>query len=174
MRLLHGRDPGVVLVDAAVDAAPGRANMRLNVANPTVSTLSGDFVAAAAGAVGWQGQTWNAEAEVTVTTLDALIAVHGRPAFIKIDVEGLEDRVLAGLSTPVPALSFEFTTLDRGPALAALDRLAALGRWSFALTLGDESHRMEDGWTDHHGMARRLADLPEAANSGDVYARSLT
>jgi FkbM family methyltransferase len=173
LRLLHGRDPDVVLVGAAVDAAPGRARMRVNVANPTVSTLSGDFVAAAAGAEGWQGQHWDAEAEVAVTTLDALIAAHGRPDFVKIDVEGLEDRVLAGLSAPVPALSFEFTTLDRRPALAALDRLGALGRWAFTLTLGDEVHRLEEGWTDRAGMAGRLIDLPDAANSGDVYARSL-
>jgi FkbM family methyltransferase len=170
LRLLHGRDAGVTLVDAAVDAAPGQATMRLNTANPTVSTLSGEFVAAAAGADGWHDQVWDRETAVTVTTLDALVAAHGRPDFVKIDVEGLEDRVLAGLSAPVPALSFEFTTLDRGPAHRALERLAALGRWRLSLTLGDEAHAMEGGWTDPAGMADRIAALPDAANSGDVYA----
>ena len=48
-----------------------------------------------------------------VTTLDRLIAQHGVPSFIKIDVEGFEDQVLAGLTHPVPALSFEFTTIAR-------------------------------------------------------------
>jgi FkbM family methyltransferase len=172
LRLLHGRDPGVVLVDAAVDAAPGQARMRLNSANPTVSTLSGEFVALAAGAPGWQDQRWDRETVVTVTTLDALVAAHGRPDFVKIDVEGLEDRVLAGLTAPVPALSFEFTTLDRGPALRALDRLSALGRWRLALTIGDETHAFAGDWTDVAGMAARVDALPDAANSGDIYAVS--
>jgi FkbM family methyltransferase len=170
LRLLHGRDAWVTLVGAAVDAAPGQAAMRLNTANPTVSTLSAAFVDAAAGAAGWQDQVWDRETVVPVTTLDALVAAHGRPDFVKIDVEGLEDRVLAGLSTPLPALSFEFTTLDRGPALRALARLSALGRWRLALTIGDETHAFAGDWTDIAGMTERVTTLPDAANSGDAYA----
>ncbi|GAB2807183.1 class I SAM-dependent methyltransferase [Ferruginibacter profundus] len=41
------------------------------------------------------------------TTLDALIAKHGVPDFIKIDVEGNEQNVLKGLSHPVNYISFE-------------------------------------------------------------------
>ncbi len=50
LRLLHGRDPQVVLVPEAVGAAPGEALFSVNSRNPTVSTLSADFVAATAGA----------------------------------------------------------------------------------------------------------------------------
>lgn len=45
--------------------------------------------------------------EVPVTTLDNLIAQHGIPFFIKIDVEGYELQVLKGLSKPVACLSIE-------------------------------------------------------------------
>ena len=41
------------------------------------------------------------ELEVPVRTVDDLIAQHGLPAFVKIDVEGFEANVLAGLSRPV-------------------------------------------------------------------------
>jgi len=170
LRLIHGRDPDVILVEAAVGARAGELTLRLNSANPTVSTASDAFVAAAAGAAGWEGQTWDGSATVPCLTLDALIARHGRPAFAKIDVEGFEDAVLAGLSTPLPALSFEFTTIARDVAAACLARLAGLGPYRFDVALG-ETHALAFGrFVDGAAMAAHLAALPHEANSGDVYA----
>ena len=51
--------------------------------------------------------TFSGTTKVTTTTLDQLIKKHGRPDFIKIDVEGSEDLVLKGLSQPIRYLSFE-------------------------------------------------------------------
>jgi FkbM family methyltransferase len=45
--------------------------------------------------------------EVETTTLDTLMGEHGRPFFLKIDVEGFEVEVLRGLSRPIRFLSFE-------------------------------------------------------------------
>jgi len=45
--------------------------------------------------------------QVPVVTLDMMIARHGRPVYLKIDVEGHEREVLAGLSEAVPMLSYE-------------------------------------------------------------------
>ena len=50
--------------------------------------------------------------KVEVTTLDNLIAEHGAPAFVKIDVEGYEVEVLMGLTSYVPALTFEFSASE--------------------------------------------------------------
>ena len=80
-----------------------------------------------------------------------------------------EDAVLDGLSTPLPALSFEFTTIARAVADRCLARLAALGPYRFDLALG-ESQTLTGRWRDAPGMAAALAALPHAANSGDVYA----
>jgi FkbM family methyltransferase len=168
LRLLHGRDTGVTLLSAAVGRVPGRATMRINTANPTISTLSDAFIAASRGASGWQGEAWPVSAEVEVTTLDALIAAHGRPAFIKLDIEGFEAEALAGLTQPVAALSFEFTTIQRPVAHACLARCTALGFTSFNAALG-ESQQLGD-WRSVAAMASWLDALLHDANSGDIYA----
>lgn len=173
LRLLHGRDRGVVLVPAAAGAEAGTAALLVNRANPTVSTLSQRFVAAARGARGWHGQAWDRTETVAVTTLGELIERHGTPDFIKIDVEGAEAEVLAGLDRPVAALSFEIVTMARKAALEALEVAVALGFDRFRLSLG-ESHAWAGPWLNPADMRRLIADLPESANSGDVYARHPT
>jgi FkbM family methyltransferase len=171
LRLIHGRDRNVTLLQAAAGDAGGEITLLVNTKNPTVSTASQDFIAAADGAAGWEGQSWDHRITVPALTLDMLIEAHGAPDFVKIDVEGFEDRVLAGLSRPVKLLSFEFTTIQRDIAHKCLLRLASLGNYRFELALG-ESQRFERGeWVGAGEMAKVIDDLPHEANSGDVYAR---
>ncbi|HEX5999708.1 MAG TPA: FkbM family methyltransferase [Hyphomicrobiaceae bacterium] len=172
IRMLYGNDPQVMLLEAACGDRAGSLTLRINSANPTVSTASAPFIDAADGAGGWEGQVWDAEAEVTCSTLDSLIAAHGLPAFAKIDVEGFEEAVLAGLSQPLPALSFEFTTIQRDIALRCLDRLAALGAYGFDIALGESQALTFGRWISHTEMAAHIASLPHVANSGDVYCRA--
>ncbi|MET8258238.1 FkbM family methyltransferase [Micromonospora sp. NPDC005205] len=172
LRAIYADDDQVTVIDAACGALPGRTRLHVNSANPTVSTASPDFVLAAEGAGGWEGQVWDTDIEVAVVTVDALIETYGVPAFTKIDVEGFEDEVLAGLTRPLPALSFEFTTIARAVADRCLDRLTALGFDGFDIAVGDDKSMAFQRWTSATDLATHLHDLPHAANSGDVYCVS--
>ncbi len=171
VRELYGNDHAVTLIEKACGPTAGRTTFHVNSANPTVSTVSGDFVRDAEGKAGWEGQVWDRTIEVPVTTLDEQIATFGVPAFTKIDVEGYEDQVLAGLSRAVPALSFEFTTIQREVAYRCLDRIAKLdARYRFNVALGESQKFDLPGPVTAEAMAAHIRALPHEANSGDVYA----
>jgi FkbM family methyltransferase len=167
---LFGDDPEVTILRSAAAAKEGTLTLYLNTGNPTVSTASEAFVRAAKGAGGWEGQVWDQRLEVPATTLDALIARYGRPAFTKIDVEGAEDAVLAGLSQPLPALSFEFTTIQRDVAFKCLDRLNQLGAYRYDVALGEGQRLTFGRFASKEEMAAHILALAHEANSGDVYA----
>jgi FkbM family methyltransferase len=170
LRALYGRDPNVILVPAAAGAQIGTVELMLNIDNPTVATASGAFTAAASNAAGWSEQHWTKKLAVPMTTLDALIAEHGVPRFVKIDVEGFEADVLDGLSAALPSFSFEFTTIQKEVARRALARVPALGRYRFNAALGERQTLVHAHWLDNAAIAAWLDSLPHKANSGDIYA----
>ncbi len=170
IRTLFMFDSKLTLLRCAAADSEGELVFRVNSRNPTVSTASTEFLGAAEGAQGWEGQVWDREIRIPSTTLDALVARYGEPAFVKIDVEGFEDTVLAGLSRPLPALSFEFTTIAREVASRCIDRLAALGDYGFDVAMGETQKLVFGSWISGEEMKAHILGLPHSANSGDVYA----
>jgi FkbM family methyltransferase len=168
--LLYGRDRAVTIEPVAVSRKPDMLEFSLNLDNPTVSTASEDFRRAAEGAPGWEGQAWTRTIRVPATSLDALLGRHGMPAFIKLDVEGSEAEALAGLTHPSPALSFEFTTIQRSVAAACIERCAQLGYQRYNAMLGESHALIHADWLSAEEIAAWLRALPHSANSGDVYA----
>jgi methyltransferase FkbM-like protein len=116
----------------------------------------------------------NETVDVPLTTVDALIARHGLPAFAKIDVEGYEEAVLAGMQQPVAQFSFELHSAD----LSAAKRCAELVRrpeTQFNLSWGESMSFALSGWVDADELRREFDRIAIARRGellhGDVYVR---
>jgi len=171
LRWWYARHPRVTLIEAASGAAPGQAELRIDPGNPTVASLSDAWIRQVGATQAFAAVRWRESCPVAVTTLDRLIAEHGIPAFTKIDVEGFESEVLAGLSRPLPALSVEYVAAALGGAFAALDRIQALGSYAFNRSPGESLRLLHRRWRSAAEMRAELCALSVDAGSGDLYAR---
>lgn len=174
LRILHaffGRDPQVTIVPLAVGTTEGRARLAVSSATPTVSSLSPSWIQSVRSDPRFARINWDRSIDVNVTTLDALMAEYGRPAFCKIDVEGFEVEVLRGLSRPLPALSFEYLPPAHDAALTALDLVSRLGDYEFNYSPIETMRFASERWLTPSDLVGVLEHFRPLGRSGDVYAR---
>jgi FkbM family methyltransferase len=171
LRRWYGGRPDITLIEAAVGCERGTRLLHISQRNPTLSTLSMEWMQDIQRSRQFRGIEWETSVEVGVTTLDALIREVGPPRFCKIDVEGYELEVLDGLSCAVPALSFEYNPAVPEMALACISRLAALGNYEFNWTVREIPRFRSRAWLDPDSMGDMVRGLPIEARTGDVYAR---
>ncbi len=152
--------------------ADKHGELELHISNISeTSSFSPEWIERLKDRPGWESHRWDATQKVPVTTLDALIAEHGVPTFIKIDVEGFELHVLQGLSQPVQALSFEYSPELPEKTAACMAYLLTLGNYEFNAVHKEAFTFLLPGWTDAAGVAHLLEKRASIRRSGDVYAR---
>jgi FkbM family methyltransferase len=121
---LATRFPDAIVLPMAVSDKPGQAILHLAREADTLASLD----------VSWAQDcacTWEDRKQVQVTTLDDLVSQYGEPTLVKIDTEGLDHRVLGGLSRPVDHILFELHATRPDAALQAFARLEELGRYQY-------------------------------------------
>lgn len=171
LRTLFGRAHGVTVVEAAVGAGVGRVQLTINERHPTLTTAADGWREERLRDPRFASIRWDHTLTVASTTLDHLIDRFGEPAFVKIDVEGGEPDVLAGLGRPLANLSFEYLPGALSAVRACVERLAALGRYRYNWSPG-ESFELDRGeWLTGDRLASALSTARAQRCSGDVYAR---
>jgi FkbM family methyltransferase len=167
------RDPNVTVKRVALGREAGETDFYV-ADYDTVSSMNPEWIDEVKRTGRFGDIQWNERIRVPVATLDGLIADFGVPDFVKIDVEGAEHIVLSGLSRPIPMLSIEVTPEYSTSASACLRHMAALGRYEFNFSEGENFawalpdfmpiERAED-------YIRSLKDEPTLF--GDAYLRLL-
>lgn len=160
----------VVVIEAGAGSAEGKRTLHMATSH-TVATMSDRFVAISSDGRFGSDVQWTDDIDVPVTTLDALIGRHGRPSFIKIDVEGSEVDVLRGLSTSVQWISFEYTKDLHDNAERCIDVINALGDYHYCYSSGESYEWLLPTFGPPEGV---LAAAHARAPWGDVYAQRVT
>jgi FkbM family methyltransferase len=128
-----GSNPNVILVNAAVSSSDTPVNFYIDKQDKALGTVSAK----------WKDvrQSIMTITTMLAVTLDQLIAEHGEPVFIKIDVEGYEEAVLKGLSKRVSLLSFEaILPLFLAETVNAINQVAnVMPRAKFNFSQGDKA-----------------------------------
>lgn len=160
--------PRVVIEPFALSDTEGTAKIWIDEGAPILSTLSDDFRRSGrfSGA-----NPWSSKCSVRVTTLDKLIEKHGMPKFCKIDVEGFEAKVFAGLSRAIPSLSFEYMRELAADVEGCARKLSAMGDYEFNFCEGESFVYSFKKWQDRDALFAALATIPKPLLWGDVYAR---
>ena len=167
LRQVHG----LTVEETALGAVAGRGEIRL-ASESTIASMSPGWVDRVRTSGRFGAPEWREALSVPVNTLDELIDRYGTPGFCKIDVEGYESEVIAGLSRPLPLLSFEYTAEWRDAAAAVVQQLQQLAPYRFNVAPGSSHRLASEEWQDAAWIVEYLGSLDaETLAWGDAYAR---
>ena len=161
------RNKRLHVIPNALGSSSGKTTLHINPRRPTLSTVSESWLAIAKRAERFKAEEWSEAIEVTVTTLDDLIAQNGSPAYIKVDVEGFEPEVLAGLTRLPALLSFEYNC-EFVEATTKCLSLPSFAEAQFNFRPAGHETSFAFPWTKNRG---ELVATLKDHESGDVFVR---
>lgn len=174
---LRHRARRIEVIQAAVGPRGGLAQIQISDEHDAMSTLSPHWQEAMLDQhKNWTG-FWNRALTVPLVTLDDLRERFGEPRYIKIDVEGSEADVLAGLSVQPQVLSFEFNPACKDAALACVGVPLFRDDSEFNFVWGDESdapHFELGQWQSAEQLRVLLSGMDTKERHGDIFIRQVS
>jgi FkbM family methyltransferase len=152
----------IQIVQSAVTDRAGTATLMKHDTMHPMATLSGEWLSRLDTA-----NDWFRRERVQTTTFDNLISRFGTPKFAKIDVEGCERQVFAGLSKSPDAVRFEFACEMLADAKSCINKLQSLGNYEFNYSPSLSTTMQLPNWLPHQEFEQFLT----GAKWGDVWAR---
>jgi FkbM family methyltransferase len=160
----------IIVEPCAAGASVGTAEFHVCEEN-TMSTLNEKWLESVSKSELHSHARWLNKVEVPVRTLDVLAKQYGEPSFVKIDAEGYDDQVLAGMSFQPAALSFEFNTNGLDVALRCLSAPALRKGYLFNYTVGQEFLYGRENWLTRESIVGLLENFDLRQEYGEVLAR---
>jgi FkbM family methyltransferase len=154
----------VTVLDVALGDSTGTATMQICCAD-SLATLNKEWTSAC-----FPQYRWKKAGLVNVTTLDEVIFRHGKPSFIKMDVEGYESQVLSGLSVPVYSFCLEYNMKVVEYTYKCIDLLGNLGDYEYSYNLGDYQEFKHE-WDSIGKIMAAINRLRRDDLWGSLYAR---
>lgn len=165
----YGNHPRVTLLKCALGSEAGETSLMICDESSECSTLSMDFVHTYTRMAGF---SWRSTETVQVRTLQSLCDTYGVPRFCKVDVEGYESAVFAGLQQPIPQIHFEFNQPLLHDTVKSLERLGALGNYQCNFIQNEEMHLMLNQWLTVPDFCRHINQhIPPHILTGEIVVR---
>lgn len=167
LRRMFSHDREVKVLRTAIGRVRGEATFKICTLSPQLSTLSDDFTRRGPYSDHFQ---WDKTVQVQVQTLSDLVRDHGVPDYCKLDCEGHDVEILAGLDQKLRAISFEFHLGNedgKRNMSSGLLRLKELGYEKFnAIGGGADTAFISAVWVSALELERLLL---ERAQRGEIY-----
>lgn len=164
-----GKNKRVTVVQAAVGDRLGSANLKLCAETSECATLSDDFVKAY-GEI--SNLHWTTHEQVQMLTLDALINQYGLPRFCKIDVEGYESKVIAGLHQPIDCISIEFNQHLLSDTYRAMRELSELAKYETNFIEYENLNFVNYDWLGLSFFCEQMDEFfPPELLTGEIFMR---
>lgn len=173
LRRRFGQNPRFALETVAVSDEPGTATLHVQGSGSAYNTLSAKWrtiLESSRSAHAPGGMPFTATRPVRVVTLDQLVARHGAPSYLKLDVEGHEVSALRGLSHRIDLVMFEANLPEfRDETLECAERLRAIDPEARFQIAPNGGWIRDEGWIDGRGVPAALSET--SSRSLDVYCK---
>ena len=172
LRNLEARNGRLTVLQVACGRAEGSANLRTGGGGDVLASLSNDYIQQVKASGRFARHEWKETVPVSLCSLDMLINRYGVPKYIKIDVEGYELEVFAGMTANPAILSFEYTPETAQVMIQCLEHCERLGLKEFNISWGESMRFSLDQWVTI-GRIKEMVQILDGDSYlfGDIFAR---